>query len=125
MVEALETAPDDASPMDAVGAALDASARMLGGRRDWSQQRQSVISAHAELRERELIKMARLADALAAGLVDRGVAPAEAKLAAEMGIAVFRIGFERWVAGPRSGDLATALRESLTQLRELSGQGTS
>jgi hypothetical protein len=60
------------------------------------------LTAVAELHERELIKMARLADALTAGLG-----------------AVFWIGFERWVAGPRSGNLAAVLRESLEQLRGL------
>ena len=41
--------------------------QMLGGDRDFSRQRQAVIAANAELRERELIKMASLAAALADG----------------------------------------------------------
>jgi AcrR family transcriptional regulator len=121
MVEALVGAPSDAAPLVAVAAALDAAADMLGGNHAHSRRRQSVITANAELRERELIKMARLADALTAGLSRRGVAGADARLAAEAGIAVFRIGFERWVAGRRSGDLAAILRESLAQLRALTG----
>src|SRR6202042_225379 len=38
MVDALEGAPDSASPMGAVAAALDAAATMLGQRRDFSIQ---------------------------------------------------------------------------------------
>jgi hypothetical protein len=42
-------------------------------------------------------------------------------MAAETGTTVFRIGFERWVAGPPTGDLTTALRDALAQLRGLAG----
>jgi AcrR family transcriptional regulator len=119
MVTALEGAPASAPPMDAVGLALDAAAVMLGGRRDFSRRRQSVIAANADLRERELIKMASLSAALAEGLRRRGVADPDASLAAEAGIAVFRVAFERWVNARRSSDLAQVMRESLDQLTAL------
>jgi AcrR family transcriptional regulator len=119
MVAALADAPADAAPLEAVGAGLDAAAELIGGNHAHSRRRQSVIAAHPELHERELIKMSRLADALTRGLVDRGLPADQARLASEAGIAVFRIGFERWVAGPRKGDLAAVLRDSLDQLRGL------
>ena len=122
MVTALEGAPVSASPMDAVGLALDAAAAMLGGRREYSRRRQSVIAANADLRERELIKMASLSAALADGLRRRGVADPDARLAAEAGIAVFRVAFERWVNARRSSDLAQVMRESLDQLTTLTAQ---
>jgi AcrR family transcriptional regulator len=122
MVTALEGAPVSASPMDAVGLALDAAAAMLGGRREYSRRRQSVIAANADLRERELIKMASLSAALAEGLRRRGVADPDASLAAEAGIAVFRVAFERWVKARRSSDLAQVMRESLDQLTTLTTQ---
>ena len=71
---ALENAPAEATPMEAVAAALDEAADMLGDNRDWSCQRQQLIDAHADLRERELIKMADLAVAFAEALRRRGVA---------------------------------------------------
>jgi hypothetical protein len=40
-----------------------------------------------------------------------------ASLLAEIGIAVFRISFERWVAGPRERDLRELIRESLAEVR--------
>ena len=58
---ALESAPADDTAMEAVGAALDEAAELLGGHRDYSRQRQAVIAAHQELRERELVKMSTLA----------------------------------------------------------------
>ncbi len=119
LVGALEAAPESASPMQAVGAALDAAAELLGGRHDFARQRQAVIAANAELRERELTKMASLSAALADGLRRRGVTEPDASLAAEAGIAVFRVAFERWVAGERARELRQVMRESLDQLSAL------
>jgi len=119
LVSALAGAPAAASPMDAVAVALDAAAAWLGGRHAYSRRRYAVIAANAELRERELIKLASLAAALAEGLRERGVADPEASLAAEAGIAVFRVAFERWVGEPDDRDLSRVMRESMAQLRAL------
>jgi hypothetical protein len=104
-----------------VAAALEAAAGFLGGNLAHSRRRQAVIAANAELRERELIKMARLADALAQGLRERGTADPEARLAAEVGVAVFRTAFESWVTSPGDSDLAEVMRESLARVRGLAG----
>jgi AcrR family transcriptional regulator len=119
MVAAVRDAPADAAPLDAVALALDAAAAKLGADHTYAKRRMSVIYANPELMERELIKMAQLGDALTSALADRGVDPTEARLAAEAGIAVFRTGFDRWVAGPRRADLAALLRDSLARLRSL------
>jgi AcrR family transcriptional regulator len=125
MVQALESAPDSASPMAAVALALDAAAAALGGRREYAGRRHAVIAANTELHERELIKMASLSAALADGLRRRGVADPDASLAAEAGIAVFRVAFERWVSGPRNRDLAGVMRESLDHLGALTAADRS
>jgi AcrR family transcriptional regulator len=119
MVEGLEAAPEDASPLAAVAAALEASADVLGAHREFSRQRHAVISANPELRERELVKLATLADALAEALRRRGVADPEASLAAETGIAVLRVAFERWVSEPGEPELADLMRDSLARLSSL------
>jgi AcrR family transcriptional regulator len=119
LVAALEGAPAGAPPMDAVAAALAAAAEMLGRDHAFSRRRQSVIAANAELRERELIKMATLSQALADGLRRRGVPDPDASLAAEAGIAVLRVAFARWVGEPDDHDLAALMRESLRQLQAL------
>jgi AcrR family transcriptional regulator len=120
MVDALAAAPADTAPLDAAAAALDAAAAMLGENHRHSARRQAVLMANAELRERELIKMARLADALSDGLVARGVAAPDARLAAETAITVFRVAFDAWVNGPASVELASLIRDSLAQLSRLS-----
>jgi len=119
LVAALEGAPDAASPMEAVAAALDEAAAVLGQGREYSRKRQSVIAANAELRERELIKMASLGAALADGLRRRGVADPIASLAAEAGIVVFRVAFGSWVTDPEDQDLSRIMRETLDQLTAL------
>jgi AcrR family transcriptional regulator len=109
-------AADTAPPIDAVGAALQAAGAMIQERGAWSKQRQAIIAAHPELRERELIKLASLASTLADALRRRGVKEPAASLTAEAGIAAFKVAFERWVEQPTKRNLPRLIRESLDQL---------
>jgi AcrR family transcriptional regulator len=119
MVDALVAAPAPAGPMDAVYAGVLGAAEMLGGGRDFARTRHAVITATPDLRERELIKMASLATAFADALQQRGVEPAIASLAAETGIAVFRVSFERWIADSGEPDLAEVMRKTFVDLAGL------
>lgn len=120
MVEALAGAPADASPMEAVTAAVLATAAFFDDiRRDYSRRRAAVITSTPELRERELIKMATLTTSLTDGLLDRGVAPDVAALAAETGVAVFRVSFERWIAAPDDVPIADVIQATLKTLAGL------
>jgi AcrR family transcriptional regulator len=112
-------APESAAPLDAVAAALDAAAAMFEDRREFAAQRQQIIAAHPELQERELIKLASLAAAVAEALRRRGVGDPAAILTAEAGITVFRVAFERWVDPANQQDLERLMRESLEQLRAI------
>jgi AcrR family transcriptional regulator len=116
-VNAVADAPDGSSPIEAIAAALGAAGDLLQQRGDYPRQRQAIITASAELRERELIKLATLASALADALRQRGVADPAASLTAEVAIAVFKIGFERWVAASNERTLPELLRESLEELK--------
>jgi len=117
LVNAVVRAPDSVAPIDAVAAAFEAAGAMLQERREFSRQRQAVIVASTELRERELIKLASLAVAVANALRLRGVAGPAASLTAEAGVAVFRVAFERWVHEGNQRDLPQLIHESLDQLR--------
>jgi AcrR family transcriptional regulator len=117
MVTALRDAPSSATPMGAVGAALDASTIFLGRDHAHSRQRHAIISANAELMERELIKMATLAAALGAGLRERGVREPDASLAAQAGIVVLQVAFERWVTSPAETDLRKEMSSNLERLQ--------
>ncbi len=117
LVSTVAGVPDSASPMAAVAAGLAAAGDLLQGRRELARQRQRIIAANAELQERELIKLASLASAIADTLRRRGVAEPTASLTAEAGIAVFRIGFERWISETNRQDLPRLIRESLDELK--------
>jgi AcrR family transcriptional regulator len=119
LVAAIDEAPAAASPLEAVTAALDAAGAVFA--RELASRRRAVILANPELQERELIKLASLAGALAEALRRRGVEDPVAGLAAETGMAVFRITFERWVTDPAERPWAEHLREALAELGELVG----
>ena len=117
LVSAAAGAPESLAPIDVVAGALEAVGSLLGERREFALQRQSVIAANPELQERELIKLASLSAALANTLRLRGVKDPAASLTAEAGIAVFKVAFERWVKDTHQQDLAQLIRESLDELK--------
>jgi AcrR family transcriptional regulator len=123
LVGAVAAAPATASPMAAISAALGTAAELLGGHHEFARQRQSVIAANDELRERELIKMASLSAALADGLRRRGVPDPDAGLAAEAGVAVFRVAFERWATSSGDRTLADVMHESFEQFKAITANG--
>jgi AcrR family transcriptional regulator len=117
IVGAVGAAPPSAAPLDAVAAALDASAPMFEERREFAARRQQIIAANPELQERELIKLASLSRAVAEALRRRGVGDPTATLTAEAGMTVFRVAFERWVGESNEQPLRVLIRESLEDLR--------
>jgi AcrR family transcriptional regulator len=124
LVEKVEGAPAATAPIDAVAAALEATSPMFEERHNFARQRHALIAAHPDLQERELIKLASLATAIAEALRRRGVSEPAASLAGEAGIAVFRLAFERWVHDAKRRDLAHHVRESLAALKVVTGGGT-
>ncbi|GAA2271923.1 TetR/AcrR family transcriptional regulator [Glycomyces scopariae] len=121
--KALEEAPDTAEPMATVSVVLDAVAAFFEGRHDYSRRRHAVVAANAELRERESIKLSTLAESLAEGLRKRGVAEPAASLAAESGVAVFKVAHAQWLAESEPRDLGVLMREALAALRDVTGAG--
>lgn len=124
IVGGVVTAPTGRGPLDAVAAGLDAAATMLGAfRRDLACQRQSVIAANPELRERERGKLADYATAVAEALRARGVGEPHATLAAEAGMTVLRLAIQRWATGEDVRDLRTVVADSVAELRAVAASG--
>lgn len=117
LVALVAEAPLSASPIDAVVSALKAAGKQFEERRQFARRRHAVIAANPELRERELIKLQTIASALGEALRQHGIDATEATLAAEAGVAVFRVAFDRWATGSARQDLSEVIETSLSELR--------
>jgi AcrR family transcriptional regulator len=118
LVSTVAGAPDSTAPIDAAAAGLQAAGSQLPDR-ETARRRQAIIAANAELRERELIKLASWSAAIADVLRRRGVEDPTATLTAEVAVAVFRTAFDRWIDEAEERDFAEVFRESLGQLKAL------
>lgn len=121
VVRLIASAPEGAKPLDVVVVALEAAGAEIQGRVDVHllRARHALVVKHAEIRERELIKLAALATAAAKALRARGVSEPAATLAAEAGIAVFKVSFERWISQRKPQAFAAHLRASMATLRAM------
>ena len=127
LVEAVEAAPRSAAPLEIVAAALETAGASIQDRtgHERASQRQALITTHAELRERELIKLASLAATIGEALRRRGVEDATASLAAEAGIGAFKVAFQRWVDDRRRRELRYHIRAAIEELKTLASRATS
>jgi AcrR family transcriptional regulator len=118
LADAIAAAPGPATPVQAVGAALDAlAATFTDERREFAARLLPVIAAHSELRERSAFKHIGLTQAIGEALEKRGVPELTASLAAELGMRAFDRAFSQW-ADPASRQTLTDLtRQALAELR--------
>jgi AcrR family transcriptional regulator len=116
--DAIAGAEPDAPWMAVVeGALVSLDAFFSAQRRAWSRRRQQAIDADAELREREQLKLAALAETAAEAFAARGLAPTTARLAAETALALFKVAFADWVARAETRDFAELARTAVAGLR--------
>jgi len=118
IVETISAAPTSVVPLTAVTRAFEALAPWFESRRVRARKRRTVIAADAELGERELIKLSRLATAIATVLRKRGLAAPTAALVAETGIAIFKNAFERWADDTRAQNFAVHVGAAVAALHE-------
>jgi AcrR family transcriptional regulator len=117
LVSTVAQAPGSLAPIDAAATGLEAAGAFIQEGGELARERQAIIASSTELQERELIKLAVLAAALAEALRRRGVEEPAASLTAEAGIAVFKVAFERYVGEGNRQDLPGLIRGSLEELR--------
>jgi AcrR family transcriptional regulator len=118
VADAIAAAPESATPLQVVAAAVDAlAATFTEDRREFSARLRAVIAASGELRERAMTKRAALAEDVTSALRKRGVPDPGAGLAAELGVRAYYDAFEQW-ADPASKQALTELtRQRLGELR--------
>jgi AcrR family transcriptional regulator len=127
IVDRIDGAPREATALEATVAAFESAGAELQDRRDirYVRGRYALVTNHAEVQERELIKLASLALAVTKALHARGVPEPAASVTAELGIAVFKIGFERWVNERRPRDLAAHIRGAVDALKAVAAEGNA
>jgi AcrR family transcriptional regulator len=116
LVDRVAHAPASMRPLDVVASAVAQSGEMFEERREFARQRHALIVTHAELQERELIKLASLATAVGEALRQRGVKDPAASLAAETGLTIFKRAFESWVGDDKNRDLGHHVRAAHAEL---------
>jgi AcrR family transcriptional regulator len=119
LADGAAAAPDSATPLEAVAAALDAlAASFTAEQRGFGPRLLAVIADNPELQERSTFKRAALAAALTSALRKRGVPDLTACLAAELGVLAYHRAFELWVDPAASQQTLPELaRQSLDELR--------
>jgi len=100
LTASIADAPSGLGTLNTLFRAFRSLQTVLEDNRPFSKPRHEVISTTPALAERELAKMAALADALAAALKARGVADLRAVLAARTGMAAFVHATISWLDDP-------------------------
>lgn len=120
MLAEVRALPPSAGPSEAGRAALvGLGQRFTDELRPFSRRRQAVLEAEPCLRERELLKLARVTRALTDELVARGEEPCRAALTAELTRGVFTVTFARWSAPDERRSFAELVDDTSTQVRPL------
>ncbi|GAA5054877.1 TetR/AcrR family transcriptional regulator [Nocardia callitridis] len=118
LTEGITEAPENATPLEAVGAGLERASSTMGPlNRELGPRLKAAIAANSELQERDALKNVGLAAAMTDALRARDVPDSLAHLAAELGVLAFKRGYADWL--PTEGDtpLAPYVLAALEDLR--------
>jgi AcrR family transcriptional regulator len=116
LVAQVEAADPDLTPIEVLLAALGTADEIFRPR-EFLLRRVKVIAASPALAERDLNKLADIADALARALERRGVEPGKARFVIDVAIAISRRATSRWLADPEA-TLAELIAQAAAELYE-------
>jgi AcrR family transcriptional regulator len=118
LADGVAAAPESATPLEAVAAALAAlAASFTPEQREFGPRLVTVIAGNPELQERAAFKHAALAAALTGALGKRGVPDLTASLAADLGVRAFDRAFYRWIEPSSQRSFTELAHEELQALR--------
>ena len=119
LAEGIAAAPATATPLQAIGHALDAVGRQAftPGLRHFSARRRAVIAANPELQEREALKALGLIAAMTGSLTQRGLPELTARVAAELGALAMKIAYERWSDATDGAEFCEIAGRTLSELQ--------
>jgi hypothetical protein len=78
-----------------------------------------VISTHPTLQERELLKFASLAEAIALAIQQHHIEPTKAAIAAQAAVAIFSLSFTIWITDGEQRSLNEIQRATIAELRSV------
>ena len=120
VLAALAEADSDLDPLDAAVWAFTQAAAPIADYPELARARRALIDSSPELRERDLMKMASMAAAVADALPRRGVPRRDAIFVSQAATTVFTTAVDEWAREPDHG-LAASIRDALNDLRAALG----
>lgn len=121
VLQQLHAAPQGTAPLELLAQTFAQVSPFFEERRKLSPVRRALILAHPDLMEREVAKLTSLGRAVGKALRERGMKEPAASLTAEMGMAIFKVGFEHWVTDTKHRDFAHHIHAALEELRGVVG----
>ncbi len=118
MTDAITTAPAGVAPLPLVIRAYTAAVPLLVKNRPIAERRARVIAVTPSLQERAHAKGVALLDAVVAVLVVRGIPEPTARLAAQIGAAIFQRATRSWRDNPAL-DLGDLIHRAADEVRTL------
>ena len=123
MVDAIAHAPAAAMPMEALLAGFQAIGEVLDAARADIAARHSLVAAHTEFKARDLLKKQELSAAVDRALRTRGIDEAEAHIASEIGMTIWRVALDRWTRDDAEVSFVVHVRQAFDKLRTLACPG--
>ena len=125
IVSAIASAPAHTRPLVAVTGALETAGMFFDQNRSSVKVRQSLVAAHADFQERDMMKSRALASAIEAALRARGIPAPAARVASEAGVAIWRIAAEWWNSDEAERNFAHHLRRADEQFQVVVSSGST
>ena len=97
IVDAIARAPAAATPLDALLDGLEALGGVFDTTRAEVSARHALVAAHPEFQARDMLKKLELTATIGDALCARGATASEARIASEIGMAIWRVAFGRWL----------------------------
>ena len=119
LADSIKNAPARQTALEAIETAFAGIAAdwFTPERRDLVPARNSIVASHPELRERELLKLAGIKNAITAALRSRGIEEPSATVAAELAALTLSQTIASWAEADNTEEFAVIARQVLRRLR--------
>ncbi len=117
MVGAIALAPAAAAPLDVLLAGFEAIGGFFDATRAEVSARHALVVAHPEFKARDMLKKQELTVAVDAALRARGIDEAQARIASEVGMTIWRVALDRWTRDQTGARFFSHVHQAFDQLR--------